>query len=116
MSDILLTSISEKMRESAGNANQATGAAIVFFHVGSLPKYLLCAMERARFFNPDNRIVLLTDSTADLSRLGVEIASISDYAHPKLETFRRHYKHISAADENYERICFERWFYLDQLR
>ena len=115
MSDMLPTSISGKIREPAGNAYQATDAAIVFFHVGSLPKYLLCAMESARFFNPDKRMFLLTDGTADLPRLGVEIASISDYVHPQLQIFRKHYKHISAADANYERICFERWFYLDQL-
>ena len=115
MPDKLFKSQTGEMFGSNAEPHEAGVASIVFFHVGRLPKYLLHAMESARFFNPEKRIFLLTDGNADLSRLGVEIASMSDYVHPQLETLRRHYKHISAADENYERICFERWFYLDQL-
>jgi hypothetical protein len=103
------------------NTNTPTGEnalerfAIVFFHGGSIPKYLICAIESARVFNPSVKIYLITNQKPDLTRLNVDTVQVEDLKHPKLEVFRKCYKHISAANEIYERTCFERWFYIDQL-
>lgn len=90
-------------------------AAIVFFHRGRLPKYLLCALESARVFNPHARIFLISDQVCPWDKLKVETVLLEEVLHPGLEEFRQCYRHTSAAKENYERICFERWFYIDQL-
>ena len=115
MSDRFTKSETGEMRGSNAEPRETGAAAIVFFHVGTVPRYLLHAIESARFFNPEKNIFLLTHHDVDLSRWRVETAPISNYIHPELEVFRRSYKHISAADADYERRCFERWFYLDQL-
>ena len=89
--------------------------AIVFFHCGKLPRYLLSAMESARVFNPLSPIILVTDREKDIPSLGVKTVSLQDTAHPDLPRFRSVYRHIASTNEEYERRCFERWYYIDQL-
>jgi hypothetical protein len=89
--------------------------AIVFFHCGKLPSYLLSAMESARVFNPKTPILLVTDQDKDIPSLGVEAVSLQDTSHPDLPRFRSVYRHIASTNEEYERRCFERWFHIDQL-
>jgi hypothetical protein len=93
----------------------ASSAAIVFFHCGPLPRYLLAAMESARVFNPDSPLILVTDEKNDISLPGVEAVSLQDTSHPDLPRFRSVYRHIASTNEEYERRCFERWFHIDQL-
>lgn len=90
-------------------------AAIVFFHCGRLPRYLLCALESARVFNSEARIFLISDQICPWPKLKVETILLEEVLHPGLEEFRQCYRHTSAAKEDYERICFERWFYIEQL-
>jgi hypothetical protein len=92
-----------------------TPTAIVFFHCGKLPSYLLSAMESARVFNPKTPIFLVTDQDKDIPSLGVEAVSLQDASHPDLPRFRSIYRHIASTNEEYERRCFERWFHIEQL-
>ena len=92
-----------------------TPTAIVFFHCGKPPRYLLSAMESARVFNPELPVILITDERNDIPSLGVEAASLQETSHPDLPRFRSIYRHIASTNEEYERRCFERWFHIDQL-
>jgi len=90
---------------------------IFFFHIGTLPSYLLYALESARYFNPRVRIFLISDRTHPmLSKLNVDCVSPESIVHPKLRSFLTSYIHISSCKVSYERRCFERWFYFEQLR
>jgi hypothetical protein len=95
----------------------AAPVTFVFFHYGTVPRYLKCAIESARFFNPDARIILVCDSNPSLPRLWkVEIYDLQTFATPALSAFRKVYVHISVFKERYERFVLERWFLLDELR
>ena len=89
--------------------------AIVFFHLGRLPFYLQCAMESARAFNRNSKIYLVSDQQDGWPELDVKVVSLRETLHPRLEEFRRLYKHIASTKEQYERNCFERWFHIEQL-
>jgi hypothetical protein len=91
--------------------------AILFFHLGSTPYFLRCTLESARFFNPEVRIILITDQPPHpfLQRLNVEFRSPNTLPHSLLETFQERYVHLSGIKEYYERLFLARWFYLDSL-
>jgi hypothetical protein len=93
----------------------AVPTAIVFFHCGKLPRYLLSAMESARVFNPKTPIILVTDQDKDIPSIGVQCVSLNETSHPDLSRFRSIYRHIASTNVEYERRCFERWFHIDQL-
>ncbi|MEY5027601.1 MAG: hypothetical protein RLZZ244_3129 [Verrucomicrobiota bacterium] len=89
----------------------------VFFHYGTVPFYLRCAIESARFFNPDARIILVCDSQPKLSpEWKVELYGLETFATPALAAFQKVYVHISTFRERYERFVLERWYLLDELR
>jgi hypothetical protein len=89
----------------------------VFFHYGRVPSYLKYAIESARFFNPEARIILVNDSNPVLPTIWrVEIYDLQKFATPALSSFRSAYVHISVFKERYERFVLERWFLLDELR
>ncbi|MEK0445169.1 MAG: hypothetical protein RLZZ399_490 [Verrucomicrobiota bacterium] len=89
----------------------------VFFHYGAVPHYLKCAIESARFFNPDARIILVCDSLPHLApEWKVERYNLERFATPALAAFQKVYVHISTFRERYERFVLERWFLLDELR
>jgi hypothetical protein len=89
----------------------------VFFQYGKVPDYLKCAIESARFFNLDARIILVCDSKPNIPELWrVEIYDLQKFATPALSAFKRAYVHISVFKERYERFVLERWFLLDELR
>ncbi len=91
--------------------------AIFFFHIGKIPFYLNCALESARYFNPESRIFLITDQVGSkLASLKIECIPPETVEHPKLSQFLKSYVHISSCHVSYERRCFERWFYFEQLR
>jgi hypothetical protein len=97
----------------------STDAALsfVFFHYGSVPHYLKCAIESARFFNPEARIILVCDSQPSLPEdWKVEIYTLEKFATPALSAFQKAYVHVSVFKERYERFVLERWFLLAELR
>jgi len=90
--------------------------AIIFFHQGKVPFYLRCAIESARFFNPELPVYVLNDSKpAFHSEWRIECVSLKDARHPALDAFVKNYTHISSSDLEYERRCFERWFYFEKI-
>lgn len=89
----------------------------VFFHYGPVPYYLKCAMESARFFNPEARIILVCDSQPQLAaEWKIERYDLQKFATPALAAFQKVYVHVSTFRERYERFVLERWFLLDELR
>jgi len=101
------------------NITMSTDATLsfVFFHYGSIPAYLKCAIESARFFNSDARIILVCDSKPSIPQAWrVEIYDLQKFATPALSAFQKAYVHVSVFKERYERFVLERWFLLDELR
>lgn len=88
----------------------------VFFHYGPIPNYLRHAIESARFFNPDSRIILACDSHVPFPLTwNVEVINYHHFETPELQAFRKVYVHISTFKERYERFVLERWFYLTEI-
>jgi hypothetical protein len=84
---------------------------IIFFHQGFEP-YLAFTLWQARRTNPQSYICLLGDDTNDLSSIGARHARFRD--HPgRAAEFIAAYHHLSGHEMECERLCFERWFYLD---
>ncbi len=88
---------------------------ILFVHRGRAPFYLRCALESARVFSPASRILLACDRPTDLGRWQIESVPLDGLTSPAHARFRQLYRHISTVDEQYERFCFERWFFLATL-
>ena len=90
--------------------------ALIFVHTGPIPNYLLYAIENARVFNPDCSIYLIGDrSHHRLDQLKVECVPIESVDSPRHQQFLQNYEHISSLSEPFERFCFSRWFFVDQL-
>ena len=94
-----------------------TPISFVFFHYGSIPVYLRHAIESARFFNPEARIILACDSDVTFpGPWNVDVINYNQFQTPELQAFRKAYVHISTFKERYERFVLERWFYLTEIR
>ncbi|GAB4252697.1 MAG: hypothetical protein OHK005_19950 [Candidatus Methylacidiphilales bacterium] len=89
--------------------------AILFFHTGQFPRYLRRTMESARYFNPDARIILISDQQPDLGWIRGEVVLVSSLSHRLLPEFHRRYQHISGLKVKAEKLFLERWFHLDCL-
>ncbi|MBI1177219.1 hypothetical protein GC207_07240 [bacterium] len=99
----------------------SSNPAIIFIHhhlfgrSNRLPAYLVNAIESARVFNPDSQILLLTSLKTDLDWLGVERVDLATMGTDRLKKFHEAYRHISTYKPEYERFCFERWFYIEAV-
>lgn len=82
---------------------------VIFFHHGN-PPYLKYALKQARYYNPDSDIYLLGDKKNN------KYPFVTHVETAKLEQatrqFRAIYQHRSTNSEQYELICFLRWFYI----
>ena len=77
-----------------------------FFHTGN-PPYLKHILEQAHKKN--NHVVLLGDETN--KNLRGEHTMFTEYLYD-IETFKRSYRHMSTNSQQFEVICFIRWFVL----
>jgi hypothetical protein len=96
-----------------------TKITFLFFHYGTLPKYLHNAIEQVRVFNPQAEILLITEDAEDVSaltRLGIVHRRTAEFPSPELDLFRKTYRHISCFKEKYERFVLDRWFMTETLR
>ncbi|MFQ3671017.1 MAG: hypothetical protein SNJ84_06130 [Verrucomicrobiia bacterium] len=93
----------------------SSAPALLFFHTGQFPGYLRRTMESARYFNPDSRLILITDRHPDLGWINGEVVQVADLGHPLLPEFQRRYVHISGLKVAAEKLFLERWFHLDRL-
>ena len=89
---------------------------IVVIHKGC-PDYLNIVLAQAHKHNPDSPLVLLGDSSnAHLVRKipGLE-HELFQYDSGDSVGFAKVYQHQSGLDEDFERICFQRWILLRDL-
>lgn len=93
----------------------AGSPAILFFHTGQFPGYLRWTMESGRYFNPNARIILISDRRPDLRWINAETVHPNDLAHPLLPEFHQRYRHISGLKVRAEKLFLVRWFHLDRL-
>ncbi len=88
---------------------------IVFIHQGApvALSHLNCALLQARLWNPERRILVLTDEDpqALLAVPGIEVIRPEAYGNGARE-LRAVYRHFSLNPEPFERACLERWFVL----
>lgn len=85
---------------------------ILLVHTGN-PYYLRPILKQARFFNPNNRLCLISDA----STRGIPEAEhfmIDDYASSARE-FEKVYQHLSINTRQFELFCFQRWFYIKEF-
>jgi len=85
------------------------GIPVIFFHYGN-PAYLKYALKQARHYNPDSPIYLLGDKKNNKYPFVTHVSANSLEA--ATQQFRGIYKHRSNNSEQYELICFLRWFYI----
>lgn len=85
---------------------------IIFDYIGP-SFYLRYALENAKKFNPNSRIILLGEDVSNIPDF-VEYYPISEYNKSALK-FRKVYKHMSNNTESVERFCFERWFVINEF-
>jgi len=91
----------------------------LFYHYGSIPRYLRHAIEHVRIFNPDSEILLVTESgvqDAAIANFGVRQLAMAEFASPKLSQLKATYRHISCFKEKFERFVLERWFVTELIR
>ncbi len=91
----------------------------LFYHYGSIPRYLRHAIEHVRIFNPDSEILLITESgvqDAAVAHFGVRQLGMAEFASPKHSQLRASYRHISCFKEKFERFVLERWFVTELIR
>ena len=85
---------------------------IIFIHKGD-SFYLKYALENAKKFNPESRVILIGDKVTEYPKF-VEYHEMYDYSSSALK-FKKVYKHMSTNTEAIERFCFERWFILNEF-
>lgn len=85
---------------------------IIFIHLGN-SYYLKYALECAKRYNPDSRIILLGKNVTDYPAF-VEKYNINSF-NSFAKRFIQKYKHMSINKPKIERFCFERWFYLTEF-
>jgi hypothetical protein len=91
----------------------------LFYHYGKIPKYLECAIEHVRLFNPSAEIYLITDeikNTSKLNRFDVIKFQLEEFHSEELDLFKKLYQHVSCFNEKYERFVLERWFVTEIIR
>jgi hypothetical protein len=91
----------------------------LFYHYGEIPSYLRNAIEHVRIFNPEAKIMLITEDARGVSPLksfGIQSHDLSEFPSEELATFRRTYRHLSCFKERYERFVLERWFVSETIR
>lgn len=91
----------------------------LFYHYGSIPRYLRHAIEHLRIFNPDSEILLITESgvqDAAVAHFDVRQLGMAEFASPKLSQLRETYRHTSCFKEKFERFVLERWFVTELIR
>jgi hypothetical protein len=112
--------------ELAGSAGQSTGIPVFYFVESTDIVYdVHTTLKLTKAFNPDLHYYIL--STQDesvwreagqldrLQKLGVHYVRVGQAwqsSQPEVEAFRKVYHHRSLNAFQYERLCFERWFYL----
>ena len=80
---------------------------IIIVHCGN-SFYLEPILRQNRYFNPDNRICLISDKST--SRIAhAEHFLIDDYMSSAKE-FQKIYRHYSVNTVAFELFCFQRWF------
>lgn len=90
--------------------------AIIFLHRWPFQNYLKIALEQARVMNPGCPIYLLADrpcrlpSSWDIRQ--VQFDQLQSVESKRMETI---YSHVSSNNPDFERFCFLRWFYLEEL-
>lgn len=85
---------------------------IIFVHKGD-SFYLKYALQNAKKFNPNSRIILIGEGVTEYPDF-VEYYRMEDYS-VKRNKFISVYKHLSTNSEIIERFCFERWFVLNEF-
>ncbi len=86
---------------------------IIFFH-SSFDPYLAFTVWQARRSNPDAPVWLIGDDANNLSELGVRHFRFADHS-ARRDEFVKIYRHFSGHQLENERLCFERWFYLESV-
>lgn len=85
---------------------------IIVIHNGS-QEYLDVCLKQAHFSNPNSRIILIgRDNQKTLPF--VEYYDIGDY-NEEAEKFTKIYRHFSCNSYEIERLCFERWFVINEF-
>lgn len=80
-----------------------------------MPRYLKAALESARFFNPEARLVLITDKRADLSWMRCEVRDADEFRHPLIAEFDRVYIKIHGSNAYRARVFMTRWFHVESF-
>lgn len=107
---------SKRMRSTKIAATELT---FLFYHYGTIPRYLRNAIEHVRIFNPRAEIMLITDGIGDISMLqpfDIRHHAMSEFPSEDLTTFQRVYRHISCFKDKFERFVLERWFVTESVR
>jgi len=85
---------------------------IVFIHKG-YSEYFSYSLAQARIQNPLSPIFILGDEKTNRPGYATFV-NINKYRNAVVE-FGKNYKNLSFNDDNIEKFCFERWFYLMEL-
>ncbi|NAS11524.1 hypothetical protein [Poritiphilus flavus] len=72
------------------------------------------AISEARKYNPDLDIILLGDESNKVYD-GVKHYSIDDYFESALDFKENYYEHMSNNSYEFELICYQRWFVIDEF-
>ena len=85
---------------------------IIFLSYGN-PDYLKYVLSQCVATNPKATVHLLGDDS-NKGYKGVTHHMIDDYNYGT-ESFENNYEHLSTNNEKFERFCFERWYYINNL-
>ena len=90
--------------------------ALIFIHQGPTPDYLKIALEQARLSNSQAPIWLLGDRAHSLPACWrIQQKRLTELTSPALMQFISRYYHVSTNPLEFERFCFQRWFYIAEL-
>jgi hypothetical protein len=107
------------VKRVSSSETTATELTFLFYHYGTIPRYLRNAIEHVRIFNPRAEIMLITDGIDDISMLqpfDIRHHEMSEFPSQDLATFQRVYRHISCFKDKFERFVLERWFVTESVR
>jgi hypothetical protein len=107
------------VKRVSSSETAATELTFLFYHYGTIPRYLRNAIEHVRIFNPRAEIMLITDGIGDISMLqpfDIRHHEMSEFPSQDLATFQRVYRHISCFKDKFERFVLERWFVTESVR
>lgn len=90
--------------------------ALIFLHRTPFQNYLKIALEQARVMNPTSPIYLISDVPCPLPpSWQITQVLFSELPSERLSTFNHAYTHVSTNSPEFEKFCFQRWFYIDAL-